>query len=68
MVAKSGFTRCAPQRPWGDLKHGVDMVVTRQWEPSESGGEISELRIRELAKDENKAHRSLAGGIVLGGF
>jgi hypothetical protein len=44
------------------------MVVTRQWEPSESGGEISELRIRELAKDENKAHRSLAGGIVLGGF
>ena len=46
----------------------TSMVVTRQWEPSESGGEISELRIRELAKDENKAHRSLAGGIVLGGF
>jgi hypothetical protein len=25
----------------GDLKHRVGMVVTRQWEPSELGGDVS---------------------------
>ena len=30
----------------GDLKHGVGVVVTHQWEPSELGGEIVEFRVR----------------------
>ena len=31
----------------GDLKHGAGVVMTSQWELSELGGEILELRVRE---------------------
>ena len=30
----------------GDLKHGVGMVGTHQWKPSELGEEIVEFRVR----------------------
>jgi hypothetical protein len=30
----------------GDLKHGIGVVITHQWELSELGGEIVEFRVR----------------------
>ena len=53
-VAKHGFARSAPQKAMGIWKSGAGVVVT-QWELSESCGKISELHVREFAKDENKA-------------
>jgi hypothetical protein len=39
MAAKHGCTTKA----MGDLKHGVGMVMTHQWQASELGGEIVEF-------------------------
>jgi hypothetical protein len=40
MTAKCVFARSAPQKAVGVLKHGVGVVITRQWELSELCGEI----------------------------
>ena len=40
--SKGGFLRGVPKKV-GVLKHGAGVVVTRQWELSELGGEILEL-------------------------
>jgi hypothetical protein len=34
----------------GILRHGVDMVATRQWELSKLGREISKLWVRETTR------------------
>ena len=48
MVAKRGFARCAPQKAvGGGLKHVAGVVATCQWELSDLGGEILELRVIE---------------------
>ena len=39
------FLRCTT-KSMGDLKHRFGMEVTRQWGPSELGGEIVEFRVR----------------------
>jgi hypothetical protein len=41
--------RC-PTKAMGDLKHGVDMVATGQWEPSELGGKTGVLSQRVSIK------------------
>jgi hypothetical protein len=53
-ASKCGFTWCAPQNAMGVLKHGADLVTTRQWEHSKLGGEILELWIRESLQDKNR--------------
>ena len=53
-VSKNEFARIAPQKAVGVWKSGVGVVVTRQWEFSELGGEISELWVRESPQDGNR--------------
>ena len=38
-----GLPNVYPEKEMGVLKHQTGVVVTRQWELSELGGEISEL-------------------------
>jgi hypothetical protein len=55
-----GLQEVTLQKAVGIWKPGAGMVVVCQWELSESGGETSELQVREFAQDENKAHHCLA--------
>jgi hypothetical protein len=59
-VAKGGLPGSASQKAVGIWKCGDGVVVTGQWETSKTGGTLSNLHVKESAKDENKAHRCLA--------
>lgn len=61
---EKGTAKECTQKGVGIWKSGAGIIVTRQWELSESGGKTSELQGRESARDENKAHWCLAGDSV----
>jgi hypothetical protein len=63
-VAKHGFARSTQPKAVGIWKRGAGVVVTLQWELSKPSCTLSELQVRESAKDENKACWCLAGSSV----
>ena len=51
--SKAWVCQMCTTKAMGDLKHGVGMVTTRQWEPSELGGETWSSE-SESPQDKNR--------------